>query len=503
MLKMILDPMGGIVITNDGNAILREVDVNHPAAKSMIELARTQDEEVGDGTTSVIILAGEMLQVAEEFLDRRMHPRVIVTAYNRALFDSEEFLKSIAVKLDSSKEENILKIVRSTIGTKFVSRYGDLICKLALKAVNTVMESDADVKIDEKDTNWEHTNMSIDIKRFARIEKIPGGLVEESEVLDGIMLNKDILHPKMKRRIENPRIICIDCPLEYNKGESKTDIEITKANDFEEYLRVEEQFIQTLCDQLAALKPDIVVTEKGCSELAQHFLFRKGISVLRRLKKTDNVRLARACGATIGHRVELLKEKDVGTGCGLFEVRSIADDYYSFFVKCKKPKACSIILRGGSKDVLQEMWRNLDDAMAVTKNILKCPKILPGGGATEMAVSTYLMKKSLTIEGSQAYPYKAVARALEVIPRTLIANCGAQPIRVLTNLRAKHAHESDPIRHTYGVNGETGAIVSMNDYDVWEPFVVKVQSIKTAIESASMLLRIDDVVSGIRNKEKE
>jgi len=295
----------------------------------------------------------------------------------------------------------------------------------------------------------------------------------------------------------------VDCPLEYNKGESQTNIEITKTGDFEEYLRIEEEHIQTMCDHLAALKPDIVVTEKGCSELAQHLLFRKGITVLRRLKKTDNVRLARACGAIIGHRIEMLKERDVGVGCGLFEVRSIADEYYSFFVKCKNPKACSVILRGGSKDVLQEMWRNLEDALAVTKNILKCPKILPGGGATEMAVSTFLLQKSLTIEGPQAYPYKAVAKALEVIPRTLIANCGAQPIRVLTNLRTKHANASDPQRHTYGINGNTGEIVSMRDYGVWEPFVVKVQTIKTAIESASMLLRIDDVVSGIRNKEKQ
>jgi len=295
----------------------------------------------------------------------------------------------------------------------------------------------------------------------------------------------------------------LDCALEYNKGESKTDIEIKDPNAFEEYLKIEEQYIQTVCEQLAALKPDMVVTEKGCSELAQHFLFRKGITVLRRLKKTDNVRLARACGAIIGHRVEFLKEKDVGTGCGLFEVRSIADEYYSYFVKCKKPKACSIVLRGGSKDVLQEMWRNLEDAIAVTKNVLKCPKILPGGGATEMAVSTYLMKKSLTIEGSQSYPYQAVSRALEVIPRTLISNSGGQPIRILTNLRAKHANESDENRHMYGINGETGAIVSMKDYGIWEPYVVKLQTIKTAIESASMLLRIDDVVSGIRNKEKE
>eukprot|EP01084_Bolivina_argentea_P063170 115380_1 len=223
MLKMILDPMGGIVMTNDGNAILREIDVNHPAAKSMIELSRTQDEEVGDGTTSVIILAGEMLAVAEPFLEKKMHPRTIVSAYNQALIDAEECMKEISISLDVNDKESMLNIIRSTIGTKFISRYGDLICNLALQAVTIVRENvegyDEDEEKLKNDDNLAFTqkkHVIIDTKRFARVERIPGGQLEDSHVLDGVIINKDVLHPKMRRFIKNPRIICLDIPMEYN-----------------------------------------------------------------------------------------------------------------------------------------------------------------------------------------------------------------------------------------------------------------------------------------------
>jgi len=470
----------------------------------MIELSRTQDEEVGDGTTSVIILAGEMLQQAEPFLEKKMHPRTIVSAYNQALIDAEECMKSIAISLDITNQESMLSIIRSTIGTKFMSSYGDLICNLALKAVMTVRESNEEIKeMESKGAQDEFAQVKhivIDTKRFARVERIPGGQLEESYVLDGIIVNKDVLHPKMRRMIENPRIICLDIPMEYNKGESQTNIEISKEEDFEKYLQIEEEYIQKFCNHLISLKPDVVVTEKGCSDLAQHYLMKAGVTVLRRMRKTDNTRLAKCSGATIGHRVDLLTEKDVGTQCGEYCVKQIANETFSFFHKCKQPKACSIVLRGGSKDVLQEMDRNLQDAMCVTRNILLNPKILPGGGATEMAVSVKLNELADKIDGVMAYPYRAVAEALEIIPRTLIQNCGQQPIKVLTELRAKHSEAEG--RH-FGVNGKTGEIVDMNELGIWEPFVVKLQTVKTAIESSSMLLRIDDVVSGLRNQEED
>eukprot|EP01084_Bolivina_argentea_P159526 277819_1 len=427
---------------------------------------------------------------------------------NKVTIDLTQFIKIskiLNINFQCLNKESMLNIIRSTIGTKFISRYGDLICNLAYEAVMIVRESNDEIREMEdsktKDEFAQVKHIVIDTKRFARVERIPGGQLSDSYVLDGIIVNKDVLHPKMRRYILNPRIICLDIPMEYNKGESQTNIEITKEEDFEAYLKIEEDYIEKFCRKLISLKPDVVVTEKGCSDLAQHYLMKAGITVLRRMRKTDNTRLAKCSGATIGHRVDLLTEKDIGTKCGEYCVKQIANETFSFFHKCKQPKACSIILRGGSKDVLQEMDRNLQDAMCVTRNILLNPKILPGGGATEMAVSVKLNQNANKIDGVQAYPYRAVADALEIIPRTLIQNCGKQPIKVLTELRAKHSLSDKSGKH-FGVDGKNGNIVDMNKYGIWEPFVVKLQTIKTAIESASMLLRIDDVVSGIRNKDE-
>jgi len=485
MLKMILDPMGGIVMTNDGNAILREIDVSHPAAKSMIELSRTQDEEVGDGTTSVIILAGELLQQALPFLDR-MHPREIVFAYVKALDVVLATFDNLAVKLDVNNRAEMLSLVRSTLGTKFVSRFGDLVANLALNAVGKVVT-----------VNPDGTKL-IDTKRFARVEKIPGGFIEDSVVMDGVMINKDVVHPKMARKIKNPRILLLDCPLEYKKGESQTNVEMTKEQDFDKMLKMEEEYIEKMCQQIIKFKPTVVCTEKGVSDLAQHYFVKAGISCLRRLRKMDNDRIARATGATIVNEPDEIKEEDIGTSCGLFDIRKIADDYFAYFVECKNPKACTILLRGASKDVLNEMERNLQDAMGCVRNILLDPRVLPGGGATELAVGFALRAKAKEISGAQQYPFKAVADALEIIPRTLIENCGANIIRQLTALRAKHAVG----QHNWGIDGEKGEPVDMKDLKVWDSYAVKSQTIKTAIEAACMLLRIDDILSGM-SKAKE
>lgn len=493
MLKMILDPMGGIVMTNDGNAILREIDVAHPAAKSMIELSRTQDEEVGDGTTSVIILSGELLSVAQPFLDRNMHPRHIVGAYVKALDESLSVLDRMCVQLDVNNRESMLSLVRSCIGTKFVSRFGDLVANLAIDAVLRVT-------IDK----GEKGGKEIDIKRYARVEKVPGGMLEESHVLDGVMLNKDVVHPGMRRRIENPRIMLLDCPLEYKKAESQTNLELKGEADFEAVLRQEEDFIKQICDNIIKHKPDIVCTEKGVADLTQHYLAKAGISVLRRLRKTDNNRIARATGATICNVPEEVNEEDIGTRCGLFEVRKIGDEYFAFLEQCREPKACSILLRGASKDVLNEIERNLLDAMSVVRNIVFDPRIVPGGGATEMAIATHLNTKSKSIEGIQQFPFRAVASALEVIPRTLIENCGGNPIKLLTSLRAKHSasQAAGEASCSWGIDGNKGEVadVAAKELAIFEPFMVKSQTIKTSIESACMLLRIDDIVSGMSGR---
>nr|CAD7437823.1 unnamed protein product [Timema bartmani] len=489
MLKMLMDPMGGIVMTNDGNAILREITVQHPAGKSMIEIARTQDEEVGDGTTSVIVLAGEMLAVAEPFLEQQIHPTVIIRAYRQALEDAVALLQdSISTPLDITDRKKVLDVIRSCVGTKFIGRWSDLACSIALEAVETVL-------LDE------NGRREIDIKRYAKVEKIPGGTIEESTVLKGVMINKDVTHPKMRRYIENPRIILLDCGLEYKKGESQTNVEILKDSDFTRILQLEEEQMQKMCEEIISLKPDLVFTEKGVSDLAQHFLLKANVTVLRRVRKSDNNRIARACGATIANRTDELKEDDVGTKAGLFEIKKLGDEYFCFITKCKDPKACTILLRGASKDVLNETERNLQDALHVARNILLEPRLVPGGGAVEMAVSQALTEKGKSVEGVAQWPYRAVAQALEIIPRTLIQNCGANTIRTLTALRAKHATGVYIAGGTtWGINGETGELADMKNLGVWEPLSVKLQTYKTAVETAILLLRIDDIVSGSKKK---
>ncbi|KAA6410768.1 MAG: T-complex 1 subunit gamma [Lasallia pustulata] len=419
MLKMLLDPMGGIVLTNDGHAILREIKVAHPAAKSMIELSRTQDEEIGDGTTTVIILAGEILAQALPQLERNIHPVQIIAAFKRALADALNIIEEISLPVNINADKAMYSLISSSIGTKFVSRWSELMCNLALKAVRTVSH---DVGGGKKE---------VDIKRYARVEKIPGGEIEESKVLDGVILNKDITHPKMRRQIENPRIILLDCTLEYKKGESQTNIEISKEEDWNRILQIEEEQV------------------KHIPTLSR----KSNVTALRRVRKTDNNRIARATGATIVKRVDDIQESDIGTHCGLFQIFRIGDEYFTFITQCKYPKACTILLRGPSKDILNEIERNLQDAMAVARNVMFHPRLSPGGGATEMAASVRLAQMAKAVEGVQQWPYKAVAEAMEVIPRTLIQNSGSSP------------------------------------------------SVKTAIESACLLLRVDDICSAKSAKQ--
>jgi T-complex protein 1 subunit gamma len=356
----------------------------------------------------------------------------------------------------------------------------DLLVGLALDAVSCVAMDDAGRK-------------EIDIKRYAKTEKIPGGDMEDCRVLKGVMINKDVVHSKMRRRIENPRILLLDCTLEYKKGESQTQIELSDEKAWEVLLEEEENAIKEVCADIIAMKPDLVITEKGVSDLAQHYLQKANISVLRRVRKTDNNRIARACGATIVHRTGEIQEKDIGTKCGLFSVEKIGDEYYTWLVDCKEPKACTIVLRGASKDVLNEIERNLGDAMNIVRTIMMDPRLVPGGGAIEMTLANKLIEGSKLQEPIIAGAYKAAGEALEIISRTLLENCAADIIRVQTQLRAKHAGGANV---TWGIDGEKGTMADMNELGIWEPVAVKQQTIKTAIESASMLLRIDEIVAG-------
>uniref|UniRef100_M3XZ67 Chaperonin containing TCP1 subunit 3 n=1 Tax=Mustela putorius furo TaxID=9669 RepID=M3XZ67_MUSPF len=422
MMKMLLDPMGGIVMTNDGNAILREIQVQHPAAKSMIEISRTQDEEVGDGTTSVIILAGEMLSVAEHFLEQQMHPTVVISAYRKALDDMISTLKKISTPVDTSNRDVMLNIINSSITTKAISRWASLACSIALDAVRTVQFE-------------ENGRKEIDIKKYARVEKI------------------------------------------FKKNEKQ--FSGTTASLF---LKLTLQI---------PLLSQVRCTSRACgARLPQRRGRRRRGTALCRL--TSPPALSHTCSpcASARRRASALPHSVVGTFPAAL-LDGLPD------VAVREPSSASALGFMSSICFPKEVERNLQDAMQVCRNVLLDPQLVPGGGASEMAVAHALTEKSKAMTGVEQWPYRAVAQALEVIPRTLIQNCGASTIRLLTSLRAKHTQENC---ETWGVNGETGTLVDMKELGIWEPLAVKLQTYKTAVETAVLLLRIDDIVSGHKKK---
>jgi T-complex protein 1 subunit gamma len=342
------------------------------------------------------LLAGEIMQMSRPFIEREVHPTVIVQAYYKALEDCLKFIPECSVPIDVNDDNDVKKALVSCVGTKFAARWGDLVVNLALGACRTIMKGVTNV-----------SKLNLEIKRYAKVEKIPGGMMDECRVLDGVMLNKDITHAGMRREIRNPRVLLMDCTLEYKKAESQTNMQMTKESDMGDALQQEVNEIAALCADIMKWKPDVIITEKGVSDLAQHFLMKQNISVIRRVRKTDNNRIARVTGATIVTRPEEICEEDIGTDCALFKIGKIADEYFTYFLECKNPSACTILLRGGSKDSLNEMERNLQDALGVCRNLFSDPTIVPGGGALEMALAARLTKKSKDIKGLGQQPYRA------------------------------------------------------------------------------------------------
>ena len=324
---------------------------------------------------------------AKPFIEMNLHPTVVISAYYKALETAKQVINDVARTIDVNNDQEVFLALQSCIGTKFASRWGNLIADLTLKSVKTIFRG------------GNKNKLNLEIKRYAKVEKIPGGTLDESEVLNGVMVNKDITHPKMRREIKNPRILLLDCPLEYKKGESQTNMEMSNENAMTDALAQEMEEVAMMCNAILKWKPDVVITEKGVSDLAQHFLLKGNVSCIRRIRKTDNVRIARVSNAKIVNRPEEIQEDDIGKECGLFEIKKIGDEYFSYFLDCKAPTACTILLRGASKDVLNEMERNLHDCLGVAKNIFCDPRIVPGGGAVEMEISARINDIATTYEG--------------------------------------------------------------------------------------------------------
>mmetsp|Transcript_3570 Transcript_3570/g.7360 ORF Transcript_3570/g.7360 Transcript_3570/m.7360 type:complete len:521 (-) Transcript_3570:465-2027(-) len=477
-LKMILDNQGRLVVTNDGNSILREIETHHPIACSLIELSRAQDNEVGDGTTSVVILASEILKITEILLQKGFHPNQIIGSYFQGLNKSLIFLNDrLSMCVNPDRFQEIKKVVSTCICTKLVSRFARLMCELSFKAIRIL-----NLSLKPRETNY-----------FLKIEKVPGGQIEQSKIFSGLMVEKDVSHPKMRRLIDNPKIILLDCPVEFKKGETlTTSFEITDRKQWEKILKMEEDHIVYLCNLLKIFNPDIVISEKGISEIALHYLNKSNISVLKRVKKSDNIRISKATGANIVSSIEDLEFSDIGKA-NKFMVKKLGEETYSFFIGEKNTSPCTALLFGPSRDILDEMERNLQDAIEVSKSILLSPKVLPGGGATELAIGNFLSKKSHKFKNENFFVFKTMAEAFEIIPKTLIQNCGYSPVYKINQLKNFHSKKG----FFFGIDGRTGNIIDVRKTGIFDLYNVKMQIYKIAFENATTILRIDKILSGV------
>lgn len=470
MQKMVLTKINSIELTNDGNSILREMDVSHPAARCLIELSQTQDNECGDGTTSVVILAAELLSKTVRLLDQ-YHPIRLCKALSKAQAICLSKLASIAVVAEESR---LLQIVESSIATKLCTVLKVPIASLAIQAASYV-----------KTQGRPGTGPSLDIKTDIRVEKILGQF-EECHVLDGILLEKEIVHAQMRRDIANPRIILLDCPLEYKKGESVTSMEFSRTEDFARSLQIEEEQIRRICSSIAALKPDLLFTEKGISDLALSILHENNITAVRRIKKTESIRLSRATGATVMNRIEDLEPKHLGTA-GKFEYLKINKDHYCRISQCPAPRAVTVVLRGPSNDMLAELERNFMDAIKVVKNLLTSPLLVPGGGSSEMNCAVAL--RAAAGDSLEQAVYAACSDALAIIPSIISSNSGSgNPLEMLHRL--EQSLSASPLS---GVDGITGEIRDMGPL-VMEPMAVKAQCLKSSFGAVMQLLRVDGII---------
>lgn len=466
MQKMVLTKINSIELTNDGNSILREMDVSHPSARCLIELSRTQDEECGDGTTSVLILASELLNQIVPHL-KTIHPIKVCQILRRAKDLCIENLNNIAIE---AIEEELINIVTSSVATKLCCALNIPIPQIALKAAQMIRSA---------------TDSRIDIKNDIKIEKILGSF-DECEIIEGIILEKEMVHSQMRRNIENPKILILDIPLEYRKGESVTSMEFSNKDDFSRALEIEEEQVRKMCDSIVATGADIVITEKGISDLALSILYEKNITAIRRIKKSDSNRISKATGATVVNRLEDASSKQLGTA-GLFEYVKIGKEYFCKLSKCQNPKAISVILRGPTKDVLTEIERNFMDAVKVARNVLLSPKLVPGGGASEMSMSLCLKNAA---ESHETEIFRECSSALRIIPSILSINSGTGICLDVLNELEKKQNAEGPY---FGINGITGDISDMKKI-VLEPLVVKTQCVKSAFEAVMQMVRVDGII---------
>jgi len=487
MDKMLVSSFGDVTVTNDGATILKEMDIQHPAAKMMVEVAKAQDAEVGDGTTTAVVLTGELLKNAEELLDQDIHATVIMDGYRKAMNKALEILDEIAKPVEPTDKDILKKVALTTLsGKAAVAAAKDLLADLAVEAILQVAK-----KVDSK--------YQVDVDDV-KVEKKRGESLAETQLVKGIVIDKEVVHPGMPKRIEKAKIALLECPLEIEKTEITAKIRISTPEQMKAFLDEEIKILRNMVDKIASVGANVVLCEKGIDDAAQHFLAKKGILAARRIKHSDMEKLAKATGARIVTSIDDLKPSDLGEA-ELVEERKIADEKMIFVEGCKNPKAVSILVRGSSDMMIKEAERSVHDALCVVRNVVQEPKILPGGGAVEVEVALRLKDWARGLPGREQLAALKFAEALEAIPTILAENAGLDPIDIMVKLRAEHEKGN----MSAGINVKEGTVADMYSLNVIEPLLVKKQVIKSATEAAVMILKIDDIIaaSALKKEEKE
>ena len=476
MVKMLVDSLGDIVITNDGATILKEMDIEHPAAKMIVEVAKTQDDEVGDGTTTAAVLAGEFLKNAEDLLEQNVHPTVIANGYRLASIKAKEILATLATGVTADDRDVLIKIAVTAITGKGPEASKDTFANLAVDAVLAVVNTE----------NGKHTVDVEDIK----VEKKVGGSVEDSDLIEGMVIDKERVHTNMPKKVKDAKILLLNEALEIKKTEVDAEIQIKTPDQLQSFLDQEEQMLHDMVNKVIDSGANVVFVQKGIDDIAQHYLAKAGVYAARRVKKSDMEKLSRATGAKILTSLKEIGESDLGKA-GLVEEKKIGDEAMTYVTECHNPRSVSIILRGGTEHVVDEAERALHDALRVVGVAIEDEKLVAGGGSPEIELALRLREYSATLSGREQLAVSKFAEALEVIPRSLAENAGLDPINMIAEMRSQH----EKGKKTAGLNVFTGKVVDMLKEGVVEPLRVKTQAITSATEAATMILRIDDVLS--------
>jgi thermosome len=482
MDKMLVDTLGDVTITNDGATILKEIDVQHPAAKMMVEISKATDNEVGDGTTSTVVLAGSLLEKAEELITKNVHPTVVVQGFKKASQKAIETLREIAIKVDPADKAFLNKIARTSMASKMVSADSRELADMVVDAVLAVAEKSSD-------------QYRVDVDNI-KVEKKAGGSIRDTNFIHGIVLDKEVVHGGMPKRIENAKIAVINSALEIEKTEFDAKININSPDQMQKFMDEENRMLKAMVDKLVAAGANVLLCQKGIDDIAQHYLAKAGILAVRRIKESDMYKLSRATGARVINNLDELLASDLGFA-KLVEERKVETDKWVFIEGCKNPKSVSILVRGGSQRVVDEAERSVHDAIMAVKDVIEYPYVLVGGGAPEALASLKLREWVANLSGREQLASEKFADGIETIPIALAENAGMDPLDTQVQLRSK----SSTGKARYGIDVLNGKVADMAAKDIYEPLAVKEQVINAATEAACMILRIDDVIAASKPKD--